>query len=110
MPSLAFFDETANRYQVDDGLYGLQLGSSSADIAQQAFVTVSGALRPVPSVVTVQPVLPGDAASGVAQRVFFPVGATNSRSSPAASASGLSRCTAVSVSSFSSRLMMLAPA
>jgi beta-glucosidase len=76
VPSLAFFDETANRYEVDDGLYGLQLGSSSADIAQQASVTVSGALRPAPSVVTVQPVLPGDAASGVAQRVFFPAGAT----------------------------------
>jgi beta-glucosidase len=70
------FDETANRYEVDDGLYGLQLGSSSADIAQQASATVSGALRPALSVVTVQPVLPGDAASGMAQRVFFPAGAT----------------------------------
>jgi beta-glucosidase len=76
LPSLAFFDETANRYVVDDGHYGLQLGSSSADIAQQVLVSVTGALRPVPSVVTVQPVLPGDAAGGVAQRVFFPAGAT----------------------------------
>jgi beta-glucosidase len=76
VPDLAFFDETANRYRVDDGRYGLQLGTSSSDIAQQAFIEVTGALRPVPSVVTVQPVLPGDAANGVAQRVFFPVGAT----------------------------------
>jgi len=76
VPDLAFFNETANRYQVDDGLYGLQLGTSSADIAQQGFLDVTGALRPVPSEVTAQPVMPGDAASGVAQRVFFPVGAS----------------------------------
>jgi beta-glucosidase len=75
VPDLAFFDEAANRYQVDDGLYGLQLGTSSAGIAQQALIKVTGALRPVPSVVTVQPVMPGDAAAGVAQRVFFPAGA-----------------------------------
>jgi beta-glucosidase len=73
---LAFFNETAGRYQVGDGRYGLQLGTSSSDIAQQAFIKVTGALRPVPSVVTVQPVMPGDAAAGVAQRVFFPAGAT----------------------------------
>jgi beta-glucosidase len=76
LPSLAFFDESTNRYTVQDGLYGLQLGSSSADIAQQGLVTVTGAPRPVPSVVTVQPVLPGDAASGVAQRVYFPAGSS----------------------------------
>jgi beta-glucosidase len=76
IPNLAFFDETTNRYEVDDGLYGLQLGTSSADIAQQAFINVNGALKPVPSVVTVQPVMPGDAANGVVQRVFFSVGAT----------------------------------
>jgi beta-glucosidase len=74
VPALAFFDDTAGRFQVDDGRYGLQLGRSSSDIAQQAFITVTGMLRPVPSVVTVQPVLPGDPASGVAQRVYFPVG------------------------------------
>ena len=76
VPNLAFFDETANRYQVDEGLYGLQLGTSSSDIAQQAFIEVSGALQPVPSVVTVQPVMPSDPANGVAQRVFFPAGST----------------------------------
>ncbi len=76
VPSLAFFDEGTNRYVVDDGQYGLQLGSSSVDIAQQVLVSVTGALRPVPSVVTVQPVLPADAAAGVTQRVFVPAGAT----------------------------------
>ncbi len=75
VPGLAFFSEAANRYQVDDGRYGLQLGTSSTDIAGQAFIDVTGALRPVPSVVTVQPVMPGDPAAGVAQRVFFPAGA-----------------------------------
>jgi beta-glucosidase len=76
LPSLAFFDESTNRYVVNDGHYGLQLGSSSADVAEQHLITVTGALRPVPSVVTVQPVLPGDAAGGVAQRVFFPAGSS----------------------------------
>ncbi|MBV9450172.1 MAG: glycoside hydrolase family 3 C-terminal domain-containing protein [Streptosporangiaceae bacterium] len=73
---LAFFNETTNRYQVDDGRYGLQLGTSSSDIAQQVMINVTGALRPAPQTVTVQPVMPGDAANDVAQRVFFPVGAT----------------------------------
>ena len=76
IPDLAFFSDTANRYQVEDGLYGLQLGNSSSGIAQQALITVTGALQPVPSVVTAQPVLPGDPANGVAQRVYFPPGAT----------------------------------
>jgi beta-glucosidase len=76
VPDLAFFDQTASRYRVDDGRYGLQLGTSSSDIAKQAFITVTGALSPVPSVVTAAPVMPGDAASGIAQRVYFPVGAT----------------------------------
>jgi beta-glucosidase len=76
VPGLAFFDEATNRYQVDDGVYGLQLGTSSDDIARQAAIRVTGKLRPAPSVVTVQPVMPGDRAKGVAQRVFFPVGST----------------------------------
>lgn len=74
VPDLAFFSDSANRYEAYDGLYALQLASSSSDIARQAFITVSGALDPVPSVVTVQPVIPGDAAQGVVQRVFIPVG------------------------------------
>lgn len=76
VPDLAFFNESANRYTVYDGRYGLQLGTSSSDIARQALIRVTGKLRPVPSVVTASPVMPGDAAAGIAQRVFFPVGAT----------------------------------
>ena len=76
VPDLAFYSDTDKRYAVEDGLYGLQLGTSSSAIAQQVFITVSGALHPVPSVVTVQPVRPGDPAAGVAQRVYFPVGST----------------------------------
>jgi len=72
VPDLAFFSDTQNKYLAYDGRYAFQLGSSSADIAQQALVRVRGALDPVPSVVTVQAVMPGDAAQGVVQRVFFP--------------------------------------
>jgi beta-glucosidase len=76
VPDLAFFSGSANKYQAYDGLYDLQLGTSSSDIAQQAPIWVSGALDPTPSTVTVQPVLPGDAAADVAQQVFFHVGST----------------------------------
>jgi hypothetical protein len=52
----------AGRYQVDDGRYGLELATSSSDVAQEAFIDVSGALKPVPAVVTAKPVSPGGAA------------------------------------------------
>jgi beta-glucosidase len=76
IPDLAFYNDAASRYEAYDGTYGLELGTSSSDIEQQALIRVSGALDPTPSVVTVQPVLPGDAAAGVAQRVYFPTGST----------------------------------
>jgi beta-glucosidase len=73
---LAFFDETAGAYTVDSGRYGFQLASSAADadVRQQAFVTVSGALHPKPAVVTAKPVAPGDAAAGIPQRLIFRAG------------------------------------
>ena len=74
VPDLAFFSDTKNKYLAYDGRYALQLGSSSSAIAQQAVIRVRGALDPLPSVVTVQAVMPGDAAQGVVQRVFFPAG------------------------------------
>lgn len=76
VPDLAFFNESSNTYQVDNGRYGIQLGTSSAngDIQQQTTVHVSGKLRPTPSVVTAKPVAEGDAAQQVAQRVIFPAG------------------------------------
>jgi len=76
VPDLAFFNDAANKYEAYDGQYALQLGGSASDIAQQADFTVTGALNPAPSVVTVQAVTPGDAAQGVVQQVFFPEGAT----------------------------------
>jgi beta-glucosidase len=76
---LAFFDQGQGqgqgRWVVDSGTYGLQLGGSSADIRQQTTVRVGGALRPAPSVVTAKPVVSGDGAQGIADRVFFPAGA-----------------------------------
>ena len=76
VPDLAFYDQNLGRFTVDNGTYGIQLGTSSADIRQQAPVTVSGALKPVPSVVTAKPVAAGDAAQGIQSRVFFPAGTT----------------------------------
>jgi beta-glucosidase len=72
VPNLAFFDEQSNAYQVDTGRYGLQLGASSADVVGQGFIRVTGRLQPTPTVLTAQPVVAGDAAKGIAQRVFFP--------------------------------------
>lgn len=76
VPDLAFYSDSANKLVASDGTVGLQVGSSSDNIAQQAAIRVTGALDPQASVVTVQPVSPSDAASDVAQRVYFPVGST----------------------------------
>jgi len=72
VPDLAFFSNALNRYEVDDGRYGIQIASSADDVLLQRFVTVSGGLTPVPSVLTAQPTMPGDAARGIQQRVMFP--------------------------------------
>ena len=76
VPDLGFFDQNLGRFTVDNGPYGIQLGTSSADIQQQALVTVTGAIQPVPATVTASPVAPGDAANGVSTRVIFPAGTT----------------------------------
>jgi beta-glucosidase len=52
---LAFFDEAAGRFEVDQGLYRLEVGASSGDIRQTATVNVTGDLTPVPVVVTAHP-------------------------------------------------------
>jgi beta-glucosidase len=72
VPNLAFFSDALNRYEVDDGRYGIQIGSSADDVLLQRFVTVSGSLTPVPSVLTAQPTMLGEAARGIQQRVMFP--------------------------------------
>jgi beta-glucosidase len=72
VPNLAFFSDALNRYEVDDGRYGIQIGSSTDDVLAQKFVTVAGSLATVPSAVSAQPVMPGDGARGIQQRVMFP--------------------------------------
>jgi beta-glucosidase len=77
VPDLAFYNQDLGRWAVDNGRYGIQLATSSADadIQLQGFVHVSGSLAPVPSVLTVKPTMLGDAARGIATRVMYPEGA-----------------------------------
>jgi beta-glucosidase len=74
VPDLAFFDQGLHRDVVDQGRYGVQIATSSADadIQQQRFVHVGGHLRAVPTVVSAKPAMAGDAARDVATRVLFP--------------------------------------
>jgi beta-glucosidase len=77
VPDLAF--SSGGKWVVDDGRYGIQVAQSSADgdIAAQDTITVSGAITPKPSVVTVKPVIKdSDVSRDIAQRVEFPIGAT----------------------------------
>ncbi|BCY08987.1 glycoside hydrolase family 3 C-terminal domain-containing protein [Actinoplanes sp. L3-i22] len=71
---LAYFDESSGRVRVDTGRCELRLGSSSGDIRARTAVTVTGRLHATPTFVTARPVVVGDAATGVSQRVFFPAG------------------------------------
>jgi beta-glucosidase len=75
---LAFFDQARGRYVVDQGRYGVQIATSSADadVQQQRFVQIGGRLRQMPTVVSAKPSMAGDAARDVAQRVLFPQHAT----------------------------------
>ncbi len=78
VPKLAFFNQAANRYQVYDGRYGIEIANSTADsdILAQHDVTVSGSLTPRPSVLTAKPIMLGDAQRGVQSRVMYPENAT----------------------------------
>jgi beta-glucosidase len=78
VPNLAFFDESANRYQVYDGRYGVQIASSAADgdILAQREVTVGGRLTPVPAVLTAKPTMLGDAQRHIQSRLMYPENAT----------------------------------
>jgi beta-glucosidase len=78
VPELAFFDQNASRWSVDDGRYSIQIGSSSADsdIQLQGDVNVSGSLTPQLNVLSAKPVMRGDPARGIQQRVMFPEHAT----------------------------------
>jgi beta-glucosidase len=74
VPDLAFFDQDRDRWVVDNGRYGVQVATSSADadIQRQAFVKVRGRLDHRPRVVTVKPTMKGDVRRDVPQRVVFP--------------------------------------
>ena len=74
---LAFYDQSAHRWVVDPGGYGLQIARSSADgdVEQEADITVGGTLDAVPAVLSLKPALEGDAARGIQYRGLFPEGA-----------------------------------
>ncbi|WP_436536755.1 glycoside hydrolase family 3 C-terminal domain-containing protein [Actinoplanes sp. HUAS TT8] len=72
---LAYFDESAGRFRVDTGRYELLLGASSSDVRARTAVTVTGRLHATPRFVTARPVVTGDAAAGISQRVNFAPGA-----------------------------------
>ncbi len=76
VPNLAFFDQSRNRYVVDDGRYGVQIASSACQVLLQRFVDVSGSLTPLPSTLSAEPAIRGDAARGVQTRAIFPEHAT----------------------------------
>jgi beta-glucosidase len=76
--ALAFWNETENKYVVDSGDYGLQVGTSSADsdIKLTGSVKVIGYTVETPTVVTAKPIETGDVSNHVAQRVMFDVNTT----------------------------------
>jgi beta-glucosidase len=78
VPKLAFFNQSANRYQVYDGRYGVEIASSAADsdILAQRDVMVRGRLAAVPAVLSAKPTMLGDAARGIQSRVMYPENAT----------------------------------
>ena len=78
IPDLAFFDQSVNRWQVDDGAYGIEVSTSSADSDVQAEqrISVSGHLTPAVNVVTAQPTLPSDGAQDIHDRLVFPADST----------------------------------
>ena len=76
--TLAFFDEKSNKYVVDPGKYGLQVGSSSAnaDIKLKSTIKISGKISQTPTVLTAKPIQTGDKSAQVAQRVMFGINTT----------------------------------
>ncbi len=74
VPNLAFFNQGANRYQVYDGRYGVQItdGAAESDVLAQREVTISGRLTSVPATVTAKPTMLGDARRGIQSRLMYP--------------------------------------
>jgi beta-glucosidase len=72
---LAFWNDADQRFEVDQGAYGIQISTSSADadIQAQGTINVSGSLTPKPSVLSAQPrIMTTDDVRGISQRVIFP--------------------------------------
>jgi regulation of enolase protein 1 (concanavalin A-like superfamily) len=72
---LAFYNQADQRFEVDQGVYGIQISTSSADadIQAQDTINVTGSLTPKPSVVSAQPrIATTDDSRGISQRVLFP--------------------------------------
>ncbi len=78
VPKLAFFNQSASRYEVYDGRYEAEIASTAADsdILAERSLTVSGRLTPIPSVLSAKPTMQGDAARGIQSRVMYPEHAT----------------------------------
>jgi beta-glucosidase len=78
VPNLAFFDQNAGKWSVDDGRYRVEVGSSSAgsDLQLQRDVDVHGSLIPKLNVLSAKPVMSGDPARDIQQRVMYPAGVT----------------------------------
>jgi regulation of enolase protein 1 (concanavalin A-like superfamily) len=74
---LAFYNDADKRFEVDQGQYGIQISTSSADsdIQAQDTINVNGKLAQRPSVLSAQPRISGaDSLRGISQRVMFPEG------------------------------------
>jgi beta-glucosidase len=78
VPKLAFFNESANRYEVYDGRYAVEIATSAADtdILAQRDITVRGRLTPVPATLTAKPTMRGDAQRHIQSRLMYPENAT----------------------------------
>jgi beta-glucosidase len=77
IPELAYWDDAAHKWAVDDGTYGIQLSESAADsdVQAQDTINVTGAITPKPNAVTAEPVVAGsDPNRDIQQRVFFTAG------------------------------------
>ncbi len=70
--SLGFW--TGSRYSVQNGLYGVQIGSSADSVLVARDIAVGGHLITAPATVTASPTMPGDRGRRIQQRVMFPVG------------------------------------
>jgi beta-glucosidase len=78
VPDLAFYNGSDGRWEIDDGTYGLEVSTSSADsdIQLEQTIDVTGALVPTLSVVTAKPTMASDAAADIHDRLIFPANAT----------------------------------